>query len=155
MQNMNESQTTEAKEDLKDGKYDFLISGILTKDANGYALKAKNGNAYSKIKFIIMDGDRRYYLYHLVFGAENLKEIVAGIGNPALTHIYESDPKNFDKENLIGEGGKVLTGHNKAGYPKIECFIKSKPSDTAVNYQQNQSASNFKQELEAADGVPF
>ena len=142
-------------EEIKPGKYEYLVAGILTKDSNGYDLKAKNGNSYKKIKFILLDGDKSHSVYHLVFGAENIKEIVYGIGNPALTFVYESDSKGFNLETLIGESGMLFLGINKSNYPKIECFIKPKPHEILDKKASNESSVSFKQELQEADNVPF
>lgn len=128
MQNMTNQQTG-IKNQIKSGKYEFYVQGVITKDSNGYELKTQKGNTYKKLRIIIIDKDETHTIYHLIFGSENIKEIVYAIANPALTHVYKMQGKDFELETLIGEGGWLLLGkqfNNGNTYPKIECFLKPK-----------------------------
>lgn len=143
-------------DEIKPGKYEFIVQGVLSKDANGYEFKTKTGNnlgkPYRKLRLIILDGKSNHSIYYFVFGSENIKEIVYGISNPTLTFVYESDPKSFELENLIGEGGMLLLGYNKSNYPKIECFIKPKGvlQESHKQMSKKEPANSYQKDAEHA-----
>lgn len=162
-------------EEVKPGKYEFFVKGVISTDKNGYDLKTQKGNSYSNLSIIVLDGNKTHSVFEPVFGKENLKGIVYAINNPALTFVYESAIKNkesFELENLIGESGMLLLGsrsYNDKIYPKIECFIKPK-SNEITSFMVPDLArelkdagcgpeakvdKSFSQELSEADGVPF
>lgn len=130
---------------IKSGKYEFYIKGVVTEDNNGYTLKIKNGNnigqAYRKLKLLLIDGEDSHTVDKLIFSKKDIKEIVLAINNSALTHIFNQKSDNFEDENLIGEGGWLIMGKrfNEAdgkSYPRIECFIKAR-SEPQVEVKQN------------------
>lgn len=155
MQSSMDTQVTEHKKhEVKIGKYEFLIQGVLTKDSNGYELKTKNGRKYTKLRIILMNEENNSSVYKAIFSEKDLKEVVLGIGNPALTQHYESNPEKFDQETLVGESGSLFLG-KKNGYVNVECFIKPKLNDASLKNLSNESGASFKQELQEADNVPF
>jgi len=163
-------------EEVKPGKYEFFVKGVISTDKNGYDLKTQKGNSYSNLSIIVLDGNKTHSVFEPVFGKENLKGIVYAINNPALTFVYESAIKNkesFELENLIGESGMLLLGsrsYNDKIYPKIECFIKPKSNEATSLFLApelardlkdagclpiSESGKSFSQELSESDGVPF
>jgi len=155
MSNSTEMQSTEIKKpQIKVGTYDFLVQGVMTQDKNSYELKTSKGSSYYKLRLILLNEENNSSVYKAIFSEKDLKEVVFGLGNPAMTHVYNSNPKEFDPENLIGESGKLFLGH-KNGYVNIECFMKPKSWDTPAKQASNEAGASFKQELEAEDGVPF
>lgn len=151
-------------EEVKPGKYEFFVKGVISTDKNGYDLKTQKGNSYSNLSIIVLDGNKTHSVFEPVFGKENLKGIVYAINNPALTFVYESAIKNkesFELENLIGESGMLLLGsrsYNDKIYPKIECFIKPKQyiDNLSVKIEDSkESSEQFKRELGDAEEVPF
>ena len=151
-------------EEVKPGKYEFFVKGVISTDKNGYDLKTQKGNSYSNLSIIVLDGNKTHSVFEPVFGKENLKGIVYAINNPALTFVYESTIKNkesFELENLIGESGMLLLGsrsYNDKIYPKIECFIKPKKYIDDLSFKidsQKESSEEFKRELGEAEEVPF
>lgn len=156
MQNLTETQVTvHVRPEIKIGKYEFLIQGFTTTDSNGYQLKSKkNGSPYTRLRIILLDEENNSSVIKNIFSDKDTKEIVMGIGNPALTHVYNSDPKSFDLDNLVGETGTLFLGKNKEFY-NVECFIKPRPHEVAIKQVSNETGSSFKKELEEADNVPF
>ena len=86
-------------EEVKPGKYEFFVKGVISTDKNGYDLKTQKGNSYSNLSIIVLDGNKTHSVFEPVFGKENLKGIVYAINNPALTFVYESAIKN--KESFL------------------------------------------------------
>lgn len=112
-------------DEIKPGKYEFLIKGVIRQDKNGYDLKTQKGNNYQKLALLVFNGDKNFTVFENIFGSNNVKLIVNAINNPALTHNFNSP--DFELENLIGEGGWLFLGyrvHNEVKYPQVECFIK-------------------------------
>jgi hypothetical protein len=155
------AQKPERKE-IPKGKYEFLVQGVLKTDSNGYDLKTSKGNSYQKLRIILIGNNDNYSMLHNVFSKKDIQEIVFCLNNPALTHVYNSNPDNFELEYLIGEeGGRLLLGHkeyNGENYPKIECYLKAKPV-TPEAFESAQVAKTggaaFASELDEADNVPF
>ncbi len=163
-------------EEVKPGKYEFFIKGVITADKNGYDLKTQKGNPYSKLLIVILSGDTTSTVFEPIFGKDNLKGIIYSINNPELIILYECAVKNkvdFDLEDLIGESGLLLLGHrqyNGVKYPQVECFLKPKAiisqpvkslfdltNEQILNLHNNtiEIEKSFSQELGEADEVPF
>lgn len=152
-------------EEVKPGKYEFFVKGVISTDKNGYDLKTQKGNSYSNLSIIVLDGNHNVHsVFEPIFSKESLKGIVYAINNPALTFVYENcvkNKENFDLENLIGESGTLLLGqrsYNDKIYPKIECFIKPKKYIDDLSFKidsQKESSEEFKRELGEAEEVPF
>ncbi len=124
-----QSQPEKKFDEIKDGKYEYLIQGVVRTGTNGYELKLKTGHSYQRLRVLLLTSEKNHYVYKPLFNEKDVKEVVLGIGNPALTFVYESNPEKFELENFIGEGGVLFLGHKEANgnnYPKIECFIKPK-----------------------------
>ncbi len=150
-------------EEIKPGKYEFFVKGIITTDKNGYDLKTQKGNSYSKLLIVVLSGDITHTVFEPIFGKDNLKGIIYSINNQELILLYECAVKNkvdFDLEDLIGESGILLLGHriyNGVKYPQVECFLKPKSivKESIKNIEiPKEEIEQFKKELEE-DGVPF
>ena len=148
---------------IKDGKYEFLIQGVVRQDSNGYDLKMKNGQPYQKLRILLLSGEKNHYIYKPIFSIRDVKEIVLGISNHSLTFVFESDNKNFELEALIGEVGTLFLGHKESNgvkYPQVECFIQPKrdniySENNTIVSTEPQEEKSFKEELNEADEVPF
>lgn len=151
---MQNSSSVIIKPSIKPGKYDFIIQGLITKDKNGYELKTKNGKSYQKLRIVLLDNENNSTVYKAIFGKEDLKEVIFGVGDPDMMRLYDSKPEDFDLQSLIGEEGRLLLGY-KNNYPNIECFLKQKSSIVSERKEKKESAESFKQELDEADNVPF
>jgi hypothetical protein len=157
-----ENQQQKQPQQIKSGKYEFYITGVIRKDSNGYDLKTKTGNTYQRLKIVLLGTNENYDTSKFIFGSKDIQEVVSCINNPALTDVFQKQGKDFELETLIGEGGILLMGNRiKEGvtWPQIECLIKPKENFNAPNKQKEmplvQNINSLPSSEPLDDDVPF
>lgn len=114
---------------LKQGKYRFIVTNVLSNNKEGTPLKTKDGSAFKKLKVAILNSQNEvFFIYEPIFSnnQEKVQHIVNSINNEWLTKKWQAG--TFEPRDLIGMGGAciVTVQKGKEDYQNennIECFI--------------------------------